>query len=67
MYTKFETFFFEISQQTLKLYFKIAIRTKILHRAKILGYVHQRPMVLDHGNQYEENPSSHHGGMHEDG
>ena len=24
-------------------------------------------MVPDHGTQYEENPSSHHGGMHVDG
>ena len=29
--------------------------------------MHQRLMVPDHGTQYEENPSSHHGGMHEDG
>ena len=24
-------------------------------------------MVSDHDTQYEENPSSHHGGIHEDG
>ena len=24
-------------------------------------------MVPDHGSQYEENPSSHHRGMHKDG
>ena len=29
--------------------------------------MHQRPMVSDHGTQYEENPSSQYGGMHEDG
>ena len=28
--------------------------------------MHQRSMVLDHGTQYEENTTSHHGGMHVD-
>ena len=28
--------------------------------------MHQHPMVPDHGTQYEEKPSSHHGGMPED-
>ena len=32
-----------------------------------LFYVHQQPMVPDHGTIYKENPSSHHGGMCEDG
>ena len=27
--------------------------------------MHQQPMVPDHGTQYEESPSSHHRGMHE--
>ena len=35
--------------------------------SQILFYMHKRPMVPDHGTQYEENPYSHHGGMHEDG
>ena len=26
-------------------------------------YVHQYPIVTYHGNRYEENPASHHGGM----
>ena len=30
-------------------------------------YMHQQPMVPDHGTQYKENPSSKHGGMHKDG
>ena len=29
--------------------------------------MHQWPIVPDHGTQYEENPASHNGGMHEDG
>ena len=29
--------------------------------------MHQRPIVLNHNTQYEENPLSHHGGMCEDG
>ena len=27
----------------------------------------QQPIIPDHGTKYEENSSSHHGGMHEDG
>ena len=29
--------------------------------------MHDRPVVPDDGTEYEENPSSHHGGMLEDG
>ena len=36
-------------------------------QSQILFYMHRRLMVSDHGAQYEENPSSHHGGMLEDG
>ena len=36
-------------------------------KSQILFYVHQQPMISDHGTQYEGNPSSHHGGMFEDG
>ena len=58
---KITTSFFEISQhKTLK----IARITQISQPYSILHY--QWPMVPDHGTQYEENPSSHHGGMHED-
>ena len=38
-----------------------------LAQNRILFYMHQQqPMVPDHGTQYEENPSSHHGRMQED-
>ena len=33
----------------------------------VRAYVHQQPMVPDHGTQHEGNPSSHDGGMHKDG
>ena len=33
----------------------------------MLFYMYQQSMVADQGTQYEENPSSNHGGMHEDG
>ena len=36
-------------------------------QSQILFYMHQRTMVPDHGTEYEENPSSYHGGMHKDG
>ena len=62
---KITKFVSEISQQTLKIYLKNTIITKTWQRAKIILYVHQQPMVADHGTQYEENPSSHHGGIHE--
>ena len=29
--------------------------------------MHLQPMGPDHGTQYEENPSNHHGGMRKDG
>ena len=35
-------------------------------QSQILFYMHQQPMVPDHGTQYEENQSSHHGGICED-
>ena len=38
-----------------------------LAQSQILFYMHQRPMVPDRGNQYEENESNNHEGMHEDG
>ena len=41
---------------------KIALITQIWHRAKF----YFTRMVPTHGLQNEENPSSHHGGMHED-
>ena len=58
---KITTLISEISQQTLKISEKILIITQILF------YMHQKAMVPDHDTQYEENPSTHHGGMHEDG
>ena len=33
---------------------------------QLLFYMHQQPVVLDHGTQYEDNPSSHRGGMRKD-
>ena len=62
---KITTFFSELSQQTLKIYEKMAIIN--LTQSQNLFYVHQQPMVPDYGTQYEGNPSSHHGGMLEDG
>ena len=53
--------FSEISQHS-KFMKKIATIS-----SQIRFYVHQQPMVPDHGTQCEENPSSHHGGMREDG
>ena len=50
--TKYDLFS-EISQQTLKMYIKLAIITTFWHSAKLLGYVHQRPVVPDRGTQYE--------------
>ena len=38
-----------------------------LAQSQNLFYMHQQPVVPDHGTQHEGNPSSHHGGMHEDG
>ena len=38
-----------------------------LSQSQILFYMHEQPMVPDHGTQYEENPASHHGGILEDG
>ena len=35
-------------------------------QSQIILYIHQRHMVPDHGTQYEDNPSSHHGGMYKD-
>ena len=45
------TFFSEMSQQTLKMYKKIAIITQTnLAQSKIIFYMHQWPiMVPDHG------------------
>ena len=37
-----------------------------LTQSQIVFYVHQRPMVPDHGTQYQKNSSSHHEGMRED-
>ena len=37
-----------------------------LAQSQILFYMHQQPMVPDHGTQYKENPFSYHGGMHKD-
>ena len=54
----------EISKQALYIYEKIAIIFLIWHKSQILLYTHQGPMVPDHGTQYEENPASHHIGMH---
>ena len=50
----------------LKIDEKITIITQIW-QSKILFYMNQRPLVPDHGIQYEENPASQHGGMHMDG
>ena len=63
MNTIITTFFSEISQQTLKMYEKMAIMNQIW-QSQILFYVYQWPMLPDHGTEYEENPSSHHEQMH---
>ena len=47
---------------------KIAIITQTKWvQSQIIFYMHEQCMVPDHDAQYEENPSSHHGGMHNDG
>ena len=38
-----------------------------LAQSQIVFYVNEQPLVLNYATQYEENPASHHGGMHEDG
>ena len=38
-----------------------------LAQSQILFYMHRRHIVSDHGTQYDENPSNHHGGMCKDG
>ena len=38
-----------------------------MSQSQILFYVHQQPMVPDHGTKYEENPSSHDRWMWKDG
>ena len=38
-----------------------------LTQSQILFYLHQQPMVPDYCTQFEENPSSHHGRMHDNG
>ena len=63
---KITTFFLEISQQKLKIYEKNGHTYSYLAQSQILFYMHQWPMVCDHGTQYEENPSGHHGGMRKD-
>ena len=60
------TFFSEISQHS-KFILKNCHNQSNLAQSQILFYVHQQPMVPDHGTQYEGNPSSHHGGKHKDG
>ena len=52
-------FFSKISQQSLKIYETIAIIYSNFEQSQILFYVHQQPMVPDHGTQFEENPSCH--------
>ena len=61
---KITTFFSEISQQTLNLWKNCHIYWN-LAQSQISFCMHQWPMVHHHGTQYEENPSSHHGVMHE--
>ena len=56
------TFFSDISQQTLK----HCHNYSNLAQSQILFYMHQQPMIPDHGTQYEENPASHHGRMNKD-
>ena len=46
---------------------KIAINVSNLAQSQILCYIHQQPMVLDQGTNYEENPSSHRRRMREGG
>ena len=64
--TKYEQIH-SISQQTLNIYEKNCHNYSNLAHSQILFYLHQQTMVPDHGTQYEENPSSHQWGMHEDG
>ena len=61
------TFISAISQQTIKIYEKNCHNYSNLAQSQILLYIHQRVMLPDHDTQYEENQSSHHGGVHEHG
>ena len=60
------TFFPKISQQRVKSYEKITIMTQIWHRVKFYFTCISGPWYLIMVPQYEENPSSNHGGMCED-
>ena len=44
---------------------KIDHNSRILSQSQIVLTMHQASMLLGHGTKYEENPSSHHGGMNE--
>ena len=63
---KITTFFAKISQQPLKIYEQNSHNYSNLAESQILFYKNQWPMVSDHGTQYEENQSSHHGGICEE-
>ena len=63
---KITAFFYEISQETKNWLKNCHNYSNLAHR-QILFYMHQQPMVPDHGTQYEENLASHHGWMHKDG
>ena len=60
---KINPFFFEMSQQTHKMYEKMAIIILKFGTGQMLLHADHGP---DHGIKYEENPASHHGGMCED-
>ena len=60
-------FFSEISYQTLKRYGQNGRIYSNLTQRQIIFYMQQWPMIPDHGTQYEETPSNHHGGMCNEG
>ena len=63
----FTTFFSAISQQTFKVYVQIPQIVKYGTEPNSVLRTSAAYMVLDQGSKYEENSSSHHGGMCEDG
>ena len=55
----------EITKNTKNVY-KKCINCSNLKQSTMLCYVHQKPMVPDHGTKYGESSFIHHGGMRED-
>ena len=59
--------FSEIQQQSTQNLGKNCHNYSNLAQSQILCYMHQQPMVPNHSTRYEENPSTYHGGISNDG